>query len=96
VDYAPGGAGVAIDAGLGVSDLSNATLAGATVAISAGFLAGDIGELREPRKIPQKVGPRRAGTERRRVARNLLLATELMGSSIATMVRRTARCRSAA
>jgi hypothetical protein len=35
------GAAVAIDAGLGVSDASGSTLVGATVAIGAGFLAGD-------------------------------------------------------
>jgi hypothetical protein len=41
VTYTPQGTGVAVDAGLGVSDAESATLAGATVAISAGFLAGD-------------------------------------------------------
>jgi uncharacterized repeat protein (TIGR03803 family) len=41
VNYAAEGAAVAIDAGLGVSDTSSATLAGATVAIGTGFLAGD-------------------------------------------------------
>jgi uncharacterized repeat protein (TIGR03803 family) len=42
VSFAPQGAAVAVDAGLGVSDAESATLAGATVAISAGFLAGDV------------------------------------------------------
>jgi uncharacterized repeat protein (TIGR03803 family) len=41
VNYTPQGAAVTVDAGLGVSDGESATLAGATVAISAGFLAGD-------------------------------------------------------
>jgi subtilisin family serine protease len=41
VTYTPQAAAVAVDAGLGVSDLSSATLAGATVAIGTGFLVGD-------------------------------------------------------
>jgi len=41
VYYTPNGAAVAIDTNIGVSDTSSATLAGATVAIGAGFLAGD-------------------------------------------------------
>jgi hypothetical protein len=41
VNYTPQGAPVAVDAGLGVSDAGSATLAGATVAIGAGFVAGD-------------------------------------------------------
>jgi hypothetical protein len=42
VNYTPQGAAVAVDAGLGVSDTESATLVGATAAISAGFLAGDM------------------------------------------------------
>jgi hypothetical protein len=41
VTYMPQGAAVAVDAGLGVTDAESTTLAGATVAIGAGFLAGD-------------------------------------------------------
>ena len=41
VDYTIGGKAATVDAGLGVSDASSATLAGATVTISTGFLAGD-------------------------------------------------------
>jgi hypothetical protein len=41
VDYLPGLAPVAVDAKLALSDAESTTLAGATVAISAGFFAGD-------------------------------------------------------
>jgi hypothetical protein len=41
VNYTPHGAAAAVNAGIGVNDLSSAMLAGATVTISAGFLAGD-------------------------------------------------------
>ena len=40
-NYAAGSAGVALDAALSVTDPGSATLAGASVAIAAGFLAGD-------------------------------------------------------
>jgi probable HAF family extracellular repeat protein len=42
VNYTPQGAAVTVGAGIGITDSSSATLAGATVAISAGLLAGDI------------------------------------------------------
>ena len=50
VTYTSAGAPVAIDSGLGVSDTSSAVLAGATVSIGVGFLAGDIAELRRPER----------------------------------------------
>ncbi len=41
VTFAEGGSAVALDSGLAVTDGSSASLAGATVAISSGFISGD-------------------------------------------------------
>jgi hypothetical protein len=66
VNYTPQGAAVAIDAGLGVSDAESTTLAGATVAISVGFLAGDTLNFANQNGI---AGSYNASTGRRPAAR---------------------------